>query len=37
MLEAIFTMTWDEVCSEFDALHLNWDPKVMPVTATRHW
>ncbi|OCF58147.1 calpain-like protease palB/RIM13 [Kwoniella mangroviensis CBS 10435] len=32
-----FTMTWDQVCSEFEALHLNWKPDLMPVVTTRHW
>ncbi|OXB33391.1 calpain-like protease palB/RIM13 [Cryptococcus neoformans] len=32
-----FTMSWDQVCAEFEALHLNWKPSVMPNTATRHW
>ncbi|WWD16725.1 hypothetical protein CI109_101156 [Kwoniella shandongensis] len=32
-----FTMAWDQVCAEFEALHLNWDPNLNPVVATRHW
>lgn len=33
----LFTMTWDEVCTEFDALNLNWNPSLRPVVAKRHW
>lgn len=32
-----FTMTWDEVCSKFDTLNLNWNPSLLPVTAVKHW
>lgn len=32
-----FTMSWDEVCSKFETLNLNWDPALLPVTAERHW
>ncbi|GMK56635.1 hypothetical protein CspeluHIS016_0304750 [Cutaneotrichosporon spelunceum] len=32
-----FTMSWDEVCSKFHTLNLNWDPALLPVTAERHW
>ncbi|WVW79913.1 hypothetical protein I302_101883 [Kwoniella bestiolae CBS 10118] len=32
-----FTMSWDRICSEFEALHLNWKPDLMPMVATRHW
>ncbi|KLT45989.1 calpain-like protease palB/RIM13 [Cutaneotrichosporon oleaginosum] len=32
-----FTMSWDEVCSRFHTLNLNWDPALMPITAERHW
>lgn len=31
------TMSWDEVCSRFETLNLNWDPAMLPVTAVRHW
>ncbi|KAK8861370.1 hypothetical protein IAR55_002189 [Kwoniella newhampshirensis] len=34
---ASFTMSWDRVCSNFEALNLNWDPALKPVVATRHW
>ncbi len=30
-------MSWDEVCSKFHTLNLNWDPALLPVTAERHW
>lgn len=30
-------MTWDQVCSDFETLSLNWDPALFPNTATRHW
>jgi calpain-7 len=33
----LFTMTWDEVCTEFSALNLNWDPALRPVNVKRHW
>ncbi|KAL7419785.1 cysteine protease [Cryptotrichosporon argae] len=33
----VFSMTWDEVCDAFETLELNWDPKLRPVQATRHW
>ncbi|WVR04018.1 hypothetical protein IAU60_001017 [Kwoniella sp. DSM 27419] len=33
----VLTMSWDRVCSEFEALHLNWKPDLLPVVATRHW
>ncbi|WRT65480.1 uncharacterized protein IL334_002423 [Kwoniella shivajii] len=32
-----FTMSWDGLCSEFEALHLNWKPEMMPISAARHW
>lgn len=32
-----FTMSWDEVCSRFETLNLNWDPSLLPVTTSRHW
>ncbi|WWC60071.1 uncharacterized protein I303_102634 [Kwoniella dejecticola CBS 10117] len=32
-----FTLSWDRICSEFEALHLNWKPTLMPTIATRHW
>ncbi|KIR26024.1 calpain-like protease palB/RIM13 [Cryptococcus deuterogattii LA55] len=32
-----FSMSWDQVCAEFEALHFNWKPSIMPNTATRHW
>lgn len=32
-----FTMTWDEVCSKFTTLNLNWNHKLVPVSAERHW
>lgn len=33
----LFSMMWDEVCANFDALHLNWNPELRPVHAIRHW
>lgn len=30
-------MTWDQVCSDFETLSLNWDPALFPNTASRHW
>lgn len=30
-------MTWDQICSDFETLSLNWDPALFPNTATRHW
>lgn len=30
-------MSWDEVCSKFETLNLNWDPDLLPVTAEKHW
>ncbi|WVQ94450.1 hypothetical protein IAU59_001529 [Kwoniella sp. CBS 9459] len=30
-------MPWDQVCSDFEALHLNWRPDLKPVVVTRHW
>lgn len=33
----LFSMTWDEACSEFGALNLNWNPSLRPVSAKRHW
>ncbi|TXT11061.1 hypothetical protein VHUM_01812 [Vanrija humicola] len=32
-----FSMAWDEVCSRFETLNINWDPALVPATATRHW
>lgn len=32
-----FTMCWDEVCSRFETLNLNWDPSLLPVSVSRHW
>ncbi|WWC87652.1 uncharacterized protein L201_002542 [Kwoniella dendrophila CBS 6074] len=32
-----FTMSWDRICLEFEALHLNWKSSLMPTVATRHW
>lgn len=32
-----FSMTWDEVCSKFATLNLNWNPALVPTTAERHW
>jgi hypothetical protein len=32
-----FTMTWDQVCGDFEAISLNWDPALYPNTAIRHW
>ncbi|WVQ83588.1 hypothetical protein IAT38_005729 [Cryptococcus sp. DSM 104549] len=34
---AAFSMSWDRVCAEFEALHLNWNPALVPTVATRHW
>lgn len=33
----LFTMTWDEACTEFSALNLNWDPALRPVNVKRYW
>ncbi|EIW69089.1 hypothetical protein TREMEDRAFT_39376 [Tremella mesenterica DSM 1558] len=33
----IFTMTWDQVCTSFDELDLNWNHTLLPVTTIRHW
>ncbi|KAI9632395.1 calpain-like protease palB/RIM13 [Dioszegia hungarica] len=33
----LFSMTWDEACSEFGALNLNWNPSLRPISAKRHW
>jgi hypothetical protein len=30
-------MSWDEVCTRFETLNLNWDPALLPVTVERHW
>ena len=30
-------MTWDQVCGDFEAISLNWDPALYPNTAIRHW
>jgi len=32
-----FTMPWDEVCSRFETLNVNWDPALLPVVKDRHW
>ncbi|ORY29529.1 hypothetical protein BCR39DRAFT_531983 [Naematelia encephala] len=32
-----FHMTWDEVCTEFEALNVNWNPTTMPVLVKRYW
>ncbi|EKD04298.1 hypothetical protein A1Q2_01329 [Trichosporon asahii var. asahii CBS 8904] len=32
-----FSMSWDEVCSKFETLNLNWDPALLPNTISRHW
>lgn len=32
-----FSMSWDEVCSKFETLNLNWDPALLPKTISRHW
>ncbi|KAK4687428.1 calpain-7, partial [Tremellales sp. Uapishka_1] len=32
-----FRRSWDAVCTDFDALFLNWDPDLRPTTARRHW
>ncbi|WVF66841.1 hypothetical protein IAT40_001583 [Kwoniella sp. CBS 6097] len=34
---ATLWMSWDQVCSDFGALHLNWNPDLKHVIATRHW
>ncbi|WWC68846.1 uncharacterized protein I206_102782 [Kwoniella pini CBS 10737] len=33
----LFTMSWDSICSNIQALHMNWKPNLMPNAATRHW
>jgi len=30
-------MTWDQVCGDFEAISLNWDPALYPNTDIRHW
>jgi calpain-7 len=30
-------MTWDQVCGDFEAISLNWDPALYANTAIRHW
>ena len=30
-------MTWDQVCTDFATLSLNWDPALNPSTVSRHW
>lgn len=32
-----FKMTWDQVCGDFEAISLNWDPALFPNTARRVW
>ncbi|OCF34623.1 calpain-like protease palB/RIM13 [Kwoniella heveanensis BCC8398] len=34
---ATLWISWDQVCSDFEALHCNWNPNLKPVVATRHW
>ena len=31
-----FTVSWDDFCSHFDSLFLNWDPKMFDNTVTVH-
>ncbi|CCF52376.1 hypothetical protein NDA14_005599 [Ustilago hordei] len=31
-----FTVTWDDLCSHFDSLFLNWDPKLFDNNVTVH-
>lgn len=33
----LFTMSWDEVCTQFGTLNLNWKPELRPVHVIRHW
>jgi hypothetical protein len=30
-------MSWDDVCTRFETLHLNWKPDLKPSSAIRHW
>ncbi|WVQ73824.1 hypothetical protein IAR50_003405 [Cryptococcus sp. DSM 104548] len=32
-----FSLSWDAACVDFEALHLNWKPELLPSIATRHW
>lgn len=32
-----FSLSWDEVCTRFETLNLNWDPALLPVTISKHW
>ena len=31
-----FMVTWDDLCSHFDSLFLNWDPKLFDIQVTVH-
>lgn len=33
----LFTMSWDAVCQAFEAVHLNWNPVLKPVSVKKHW
>ncbi|ORX36377.1 hypothetical protein BD324DRAFT_651615 [Kockovaella imperatae] len=33
----VFKKTWDQLCSDFESLNLNWNPQLMPVTASKFW
>ena len=30
-------MTWDQICSDFEYLNLNWNPQLASACAKRHW
>ncbi|ODO06320.1 calpain-like protease palB/RIM13 [Cryptococcus wingfieldii CBS 7118] len=32
-----FSLSWDMVCVDFESLHINWKPGLLPSIATRHW
>ena len=35
--KGIERMSWDDLCTSFDELDLNWNPNLRPVTTIRHW
>ena len=35
-VQAGLETTWDEVCSDFESIHLNWSPVPMPSVVTKH-
>lgn len=37
IVSGYFTMTWDQVCTEFEAISYNWNPALWPSKAIRHW